>query len=47
MKTKTKKVQVETTPFGTYRVRKSVGGTKINRTFKRKKEAVAFRNSLA
>jgi hypothetical protein len=41
-----KKVQVEVTPSGTYRVRKSINGKKYNSSFKRKKEAVAFRNEL-
>ncbi len=48
-KSKTKKVskvKIETTPSGTYRVRKSKNGVIINRTFTKKKDAIAFRNAL-
>jgi len=44
--TKTRKVQVEVTPSGTYRVRKTSNGNTINRTFSKRKTAVTFRNSL-
>lgn len=43
---KVSKVKIETTPSGSYRVRKSSQGLVINRTFKKKKDAVTFRDAF-
>lgn len=44
--TKVQKVKIETTPSGTYRVRKSSNGVVVNRSFKKKKDATTFRDAL-
>jgi hypothetical protein len=41
-----KKVKVEVTPSGTYRVRKCINGRKYNSSFARKKDAISFRDEL-
>lgn len=43
---KVQKVKIETTPSGSYRVRKSKNGVVINRTFSKKKDAVTFRDAF-
>lgn len=43
---KVSKVKIETTPSGSYRVRKSSHGVVVNRTFKKKKDAVTFRDAF-
>ena len=44
---KNKKTKVAVTPNnGSFRVRKTVNGWLTDRTFKKKKDAVAFRNEI-
>jgi len=43
---KVSKVKIETTPSGSYRVRKSKNGVVVNRTFSKKKDAVTFRDAF-